>query len=240
MKGRTVLVTGGAKGIGKATAFAFANAGYNVIIAYNSSEAAAYEMVGELQRREINCCAFRADLTKRQDVENLYKQCKETFGFADTVINNAGVCHYNLATFDDYDNYNAVMNANFGSVFGICRLFARDMIDRQTGSIVNLSSVWGARGAATESLYSASKSAIIGYTKSLAKELKPSGVRGNCVLPGYVQTDMNARFSHEEQQAALKSMRQKRILTPEEVACEILKVAECEKTGQLVKIYGNR
>ncbi len=239
MKGRTVLVTGGAKGIGKATVFAFANAGYNVIVAYNSSEKAAYEIVGELQSREINCGAFRADLTKRQDVENLYEQCKSVFGFVDTVINNAGVCHYNLATCDDYDDYDAVMNANFGSIFGICRLFARDMIDRQTGSIVNLSSVWGARGAATESLYSASKSAIIGYTKALAKELKPSGVRVNCVLPGYVQTDMNARFSKEEQAAALKSMRQKRILTPEEVAREILSTAESEKTGRLVKVYGN-
>lgn len=166
MKGRTVLVTGGAKGIGKATVFGVANAGYNVIVAYNSSEKAAYEIVGELQSREINCGAFRADLTKRQDVENLYEQCKSVFGFVDTVINNAGVCHYNLATCDDYDDYDAVMNANFGSIFGICRLFARDMIDRQTGSIVNLSSVWGARGAATESLYSASKSAIIGYTKA--------------------------------------------------------------------------
>ena len=240
MKGRTVLVTGGAKGIGKATAYAFANRGYNVAIAFNASRKEAFECVADLQRREINCCAFKADLTVPGDVERLYKECKSAFGFVDTVINNAGVCHYNTATDDDYDDYYAVMNANFGSVFGICRLFARDMIDRQTGSIVNLSSVWGARGAATESLYSASKSAIIGYTKSLAKELKPSGIRVNCVLPGYVQTDMNARFSHEEQQAALKSMRQKRILTPEEVACEILKVAECEKTGQLVKIYGNR
>ena len=138
MKGRTVLVTGGAKGIGKATAFAFANAGYNVIIAYNSSEAAAYEMVGELQRREINCCAFRADLTKRQDVENLYKQCKETFGFTDTVINNAGVCHYNLATFDDYDNYNAVMNANFGSVFGICPRYDRSANGQYSKSLVRV------------------------------------------------------------------------------------------------------
>lgn len=240
MKGRTVLVTGGAKGIGKATVFEFANAGYNVIIAYNSSEKAAYEIVGELQRREINCCAFRADLTKESEVENLYRQGKKMFGFVDTVINNAGVCHYNLATDDDYESYNAVMNANFGSVFGICRLFARDMIERQTGSIVNLSSVWGVRGAATESLYSASKSAIIGYTKALAKELKPSSVRVNCILPGYVQTDMNARFSEEEQNAALKSMRQKRILQPEEVAREILAIAESDKTGRLVKVYGNR
>ena len=238
MKGRTVLVTGGAKGIGKATAYAFANRGYNVAIAFNTSRKEAFECVADLQQREINCCAFKADLTVPGDVERLYKECKSAFGFVDTVINNAGVCHYNTATDDDYDDYYAVMNANFGSVFGVCRLFARDMIEWKSGSIVNVSSVWGARGASTESLYSASKCAIIGYGKSLAKELKPSGVRVNCILPGYVKTDMNARFSPEEQQSALKRMRQKRILLPEEIAEEIVRLAECDKTGLVVKAYG--
>ncbi|MGN1093430.1 MAG: SDR family NAD(P)-dependent oxidoreductase [Candidatus Neoclostridium sp.] len=238
MKGRTVLVTGGAKGIGKATAYAFASRGYNVAIAFNASQKEAFECVADLQRREINCCAFKADLTLPGDVERLYKECKNAFGFVDTVINNAGVCHYNTATDDDYDDYYAVMNANFGSVFGVCRLFIRDMIEWKSGSIVNVSSVWGARGASAESLYSASKCAIIGYGKSLAKELKPSGVRVNCILPGYVKTDMNARFSPEEQQAALKRMRQKRILLPEEIADEIVRLAECDKTGLVVKAYG--
>lgn len=239
MKGRTVLITGGAKGIGRATALAFAERGYNVAVAYNRSQEQAFSLVGELQSREINCCAFRADLTKPGEVEALYEQCKSVFGFVDTVINNAGICHYNLATDDDYADYEAVMSANFGSVFSVCRLFARDMIDRQTGSIVNISSVWGERGASNETLYSASKCAVIGYSKALAKELKPSGVRVNCVLPGYVNTDMNARFSLEEQLLALKSMRQKRILEPSEVAEKIVAVAESDLTDKIVRVYGN-
>ena len=237
MKGRTVLVTGGAKGIGAATVNKFADNGYNVIIHYNTSADSAAETVSRLQSRYINCGAFCADLSDPNAVNEMYDWCKKCFGFVDTVVNNAGICHFNLATCDEIADYERVMGVNFGSVFNVCRLFARDMINQGFGSIVNISSVWGERGASMESLYSASKSAIIGYSKAIAKELKPSEVRVNCVLPGFVQTDMNACFSDEQRVEILKRMRQPRALMPEEVAEKIFSVAESGKSGVILKMY---
>lgn len=237
MKGRTALVTGGARGIGEAAVRKFAKNGYTVIIACNSSAEHAYEMVSQMQGQGINCGAFQGDLSAPGAAEQLYLWCRKCYGFVDTVVNNAGISHFNLTTSDTPEDYNKVMNTNFGSVFNICRLFARDMISRETGSIVNVSSVWGERGASMESLYSASKAAVIGYSKAISRELKPSGIRVNCVLPGFVLTDMNAAFSEERRSEILKSMRQPRALNPEEIAEIIFTVAESESTGKIIKAY---
>ncbi len=236
MKRKTALVTGAAKGIGAAIVRKLADNGYSVIINYRSSEQEAFELVSELQKKEINCAAFKADLSDAAQAEDLYVRCKKCFGFVDTVINNAGVCHFGLATEDETDDYRFVMDNNFGSVFNVCRLFARDMINMWEGDIVNISSVWGSRGASTESLYSASKSAVIGYTKALAKELSPERIKVNCILPGFVMTDMNDRFEQFEIKDILRKMRQKEMLTPEDIADSVFETLNSSYTGKSVVV----
>lgn len=236
MERKTALVTGAAKGIGAAIVRKLADNGYSVIINYRSSEKEAFELVSELQKREINCAAFKADLSDAEQAEELYMQCKKCFGFVDTVINNAGVCHFGLATEDGEDDYRFVIDNNFGSVFNVCRLFARDMINEWRGSIINVSSVWGERGASNESLYSASKSAVIGYTKALAKELSPERIKVNCILPGFVMTDMNAKFDETEIKSILRKMRQKEILYPSDIADAVYKTLNETYTGRSISV----
>lgn len=236
MERKVALVTGAAKGIGAATVRALANNGYSVVIHYNKSEEKALLLMRELLAREVNCTVVKADLSVRSEAESLYGESKKCFGFVDTVINNAGVCHFGLLTDDGEAEYRRVMDSNFGSAFNVTGLFARDMVSNQRGKIINIASVWGSRGAALESLYSASKSALIGYTKAAAKELITSGVTVNCLLPGYVKTDMNARFDEEEEQAILRRMRQKESLTPEDVANAILTTLSQNPTGKILPV----
>lgn len=236
MERKVALVTGAAKGIGAATVRALAKNGYSVVIHYFRSEEKALTLMRELLANEVNCTVIQADLSIRSEVENLYEQSKKCFGFVDTVINNAGVCHFGLLTDDGEEEYREVLDSNFGSAYNVTGLFARDMVSFGCGKIINISSVWGSRGAALESLYSASKSALIGYTKAAAKELVMSGVTVNCLLPGYVKTDMNAQFDKEEEQAILRRMRQKEALSPEDVANAILTTLNANPTGKILPV----
>ena len=138
------------------------------------------------------------------------------------------------ATEDDEEQYRYVMDCNFGSVFNVSGLFARDMVSNFRGNIINISSVWGQRGSAMESLYSASKSAIIGYTKALHKELIPQNVKVNCLLPGYVKTDMNAQFDEAEEKEILKRMRQKSALLPTDVSRAVLDILRSGVSGKII------
>lgn len=236
VSGRTALVTGGAKGIGGEITRILADKGYTVVIAYNTSGEAAGRIITRLQSEGRNCGAFRADLSCPSQAEELYEWCRKCYGFVDTLINNAGICRFALATDDTPEDYRRVIDTNFGSVFNLTRLFARDMVSRGEGSILNVSSVWGARGAAMETLYSASKAAVIGYTKGLAKELRPSGVRVNCILPGYVLTDMNARFDQRQRAEILRRMGQKRALTAQQAAVAAVELCESGITGKIKRV----
>lgn len=208
------LITGGAKGIGAEVAKVFAENGYSIVINYLSSEAQATALMHELQSRGVNCGIYRADVSDAESVAGMYKWTRSCFGFVDTVVNNAGICHFGLAGEDSAQDYRKVLDTNFGGAFNVIKEYCRDMISFGRGSIVNISSIWGERGACYESLYSASKSALIGYSKALIKEFAGTGVNVSCILPGYVDTDMNAELSAEERAAALKKMRQKEALTP--------------------------
>ena len=234
MERKVALVTGAGKGIGAEIVRTLASSGYAVIINYRNSEKQATTLVSELLSKEINCMAVKADLSIRAEAEYLYEQCVKCFGFVDTVINNAGVSHFGLATEDDEEQYRYVMDCNFGSVFNVSSLFARDMVSNFRGNIINISSVWGQRGSAMESLYSASKSAIIGYTKALHKELIPQNVKVNCLLPGYVKTDMNAQFDEAEEKEILKRMRQKSALLPTDVSRAVLEILRSGVSGKII------
>lgn len=237
---RVALVTGGAKGIGKAIALKLADAGFSLAINYRTSEKEANELVSYLQSRGVNALAIRADLSKRDEVKKMYETCKAYFGFVDTVINNAGVSQYKMFCDCTDEDYDFIMNNNLRSAVNVCSLFSPDMLSNNFGRIVNISSVWGEQGASMEVLYSASKAGVIGLSKALNAELAPSGVIVNAVTPGFIDTDMNAHLSTEDVDAFTQSVSVGRIGKPSEVAdvVELLTRRDLYIAGAVIPVNG--
>ena len=209
---KTVLITGGVRGIGLAIALAFQKKGYRVCVTYSKDEESAEKC--RAQGLEV----YRADVSKEEEVLSLFAQLKKVDG----LVNNAGVSLVKQLQDTSYDEFQRLFAVNMGGAFLCSREAAKGMIDRQNGLIVNISSVWGEVGGSCESVYSASKSALIGFTKALAKELGYSGVRVNAVSPGVIDTKMNARFSAEEMQSLKEEIPAGRLGTAKDVAKAVL------------------
>ena len=215
---KTVLITGGVRGIGKSIALAFAQKGYRVCVTYSQDEENAAKM--QTQGVEV----YRADVTDESAVQKLF----QTLGKVDILVNNAGVSLIKQIQDTSYQEFARVFAVNMGGAFLCSREAAKGMISRQSGLIVNVSSVWGEVGASCESVYSASKAALIGFTKALAKELGYSGVRVNAVSPGVIDTKMNARFTQTEMQALQEEIPLGRIGRGEDIAKALLFLDENE------------
>ena len=226
---KTAVITGASRGIGRAMAIAFADAGYSVIATYNKDKAAADEVAlgRSIRFYQLDVSDFDAVNSFAQEV---LKNCS-----VDVIINNAGVAGQRLFTDVSLDEYRKMMGTNADGVFFVTQAFARDMIKRHKGSIINLSSMWGQVGASCEVDYSMSKAAVIGFTKALAKELGPSGITVNCIAPGVVETDMVKVLGDE----VLKELADETPLcrngSPEEIAKLALFLAEDNFiTGQII------
>ncbi len=215
---KTVLVTGGVRGIGLCIAKEFQKKGYRVCVTYSKDEENA--ALAKVDGLEVYC----ADVADENAVVSLFK----TLGKVDILVNNAGVALIKQIQDVSYAEFNRLMSVNVGGAFLCAREAAKGMIERQNGLIVNISSVWGEVGGSCESVYSASKAALIGFTKALAKELGWSGVRVNTVSPGVIDTPMNARFSQEEMVALQEEIPCGRMGTGEEVAKTVLFLEENE------------
>ncbi|MBQ9713994.1 MAG: SDR family oxidoreductase [Clostridia bacterium] len=226
---KTALITGGVRGIGKAIALAFLKKGYRVCVTYSKDEENAKKIAA--QGIEPYC----ADVSKEEDVQALFKK----IGGVDVLVNNAGIALVKQIQDVEYAEFNRLMAVNVGGAFLCSREAAKHMIDKQSGLIVNISSVWGEVGGSCESVYSASKAALIGFTKALAKELGWSGVRVNCVSPGVIDTPMNARFSVEEMAALQEEIPMGRIGTGEDVAKAVMFLEENDYvTGVDIPVNG--
>lgn len=213
---KTVLVTGGVRGIGKSIAEAFAKKGYRVCVTYSKDEDSA-----SLVKKE-GFEVYKADVSVETEVVALFQK----IGRVDVLVNNAGVCLLKQIQDVTYEEFDKVMSVNVGGAFLCAREAAKGMIDRQSGLIVNISSVWGEVGGSCESVYSASKAALIGFTKALAKELGWSGIRVNCVSPGVIDTRMNAHFSKEEMSALQEEIPMGRLGIGEDVAKAVVYLEE--------------
>ncbi|MBQ8696202.1 MAG: SDR family oxidoreductase [Clostridia bacterium] len=225
-----VLITGGSRGIGAACVEAFAKRGYKVTFTYNKSEDAAVALAEKTGATPIFC-----DLAVVENIEAAIKEAGEV----DILINNAGVSHVGLITDISEEEYRYLMAVNTDAPFFVSRGVLPHMIRQQWGAIVNISSMWGAVGASCEVAYSASKAAVIGFTKALAKEVGPSGVRVNCILPGVIATDMNAHLSEEDLKVLADETPLCRIGRPEEVAEAAVYLAEATfVTGQCLSVDG--
>lgn len=216
---KTVLVTGGARGIGAACAEAFAARGINVAVNYLSSRAAAEALVLRLSGEYgVRALAVQADVSSAAEVEEMFGKVNAAFGGVDVLINNAGISLIKTADETTEEEWDRLFAVNVKAAHLTVRAALPHMISKKAGSIVNVSSMWGISGASCEAAYSASKAALIGYTKALAKELGLSGIRVNCVCPGAIDTDMNASLSREVRRSLAESAALGRMGKAEEVA----------------------
>ena len=192
-KGKTVLITGASRGIGRECALEFARQGAsNIIIGYNKSEEQALALESMLRDAGVNALALKADVRSASEVKLMFRRAQAVFGQVHILVNNAGISGFSLFTDISEEMWDEMMDTNIKGMYLTCREALPDMISEKDGAIVNISSIWGQVGASCEVHYSASKAAVIGLTKALAKELGPSNVRVNCVAPGVIQTDMLA------------------------------------------------
>lgn len=209
MEKMTALVTGASRGIGAACARALARDGFSVLVNYNSSREKA-----EALAREIGGRALQADVSDAAAVDRLFREA----GPADVLVCCAGVALVKLFTDTSPDEWRRVFAVNVDGAYNACRAAIPHMVHEKRGRIVLVSSMWGLRGASMETAYSASKAALIGLTKALAKELGPSGITVNCVAPGVIDTDMNRDLGADTLAALAEETPLCRIGTPEEAA----------------------
>ncbi|HEY6584904.1 MAG TPA: 3-oxoacyl-[acyl-carrier-protein] reductase [Gaiellaceae bacterium] len=209
LEGRTALVTGGSRGIGRAIATSLAEAGATVVIGYRSGADEAAEVADGIGGR-----AVQADVSDPDEAKRLV----EDAGEVDVLVNNAGVTRDGLLARMSDEDWSTVLDTNLGGTFNTCRAVIRGMMKRRSGSIVNVSSIVGVHGNPGQTNYSASKAGIIGFTKALARELGSRGVRANVVAPGYISTRLTNDLPEELQQAMLASTPLGRFGDPEDVA----------------------
>lgn len=235
---KTVLITGASRGIGKATAKLFAEKGYNVLIHFNNSCDAASDLVENIRNNGRSCEAFRADLSVTSEVAALADYAQK-IGI-DVLVNNAGVSLVGLYQCLTAEAAEKLMRVDLYAPMELTKLILPSMIGKKSGSIVNVSSMWGQVGASTEVHYSAAKAGLIGFTKALAKEVALSGIRVNCVCPGVIDTDMNSNLSAEDMKALAEEIPMGRIGTAEEVAECIFFLADSAAyvTGQILSPNG--
>jgi 3-oxoacyl-[acyl-carrier protein] reductase len=239
--GKYALVTGAAKGIGRSSALRLAEMGVNVAINYRSSEAEAAALVSELKALGVEAFSVQADVGVLDQVKAMVETIGETFPHIDILVNNAGIIDDTLLVRMGDDAWSKVMETNLNGTFYCTRAYVRGMTQRRWGRIINVGSIVGIRGNPGQANYSASKAGIIGFTKSVAKELAPRGVTANVVTPGYIRTEtvevLGQKF--EERMRALIPMGA--IGEPDDIGHMVAYVAS-EKasymTGQVISVDG--
>ena len=241
MEKRTVLVTGASRGIGKSIATLFAENNYNVLINYNKSEEEAMDLYNSLKSKGYSVDVYKADVSKKEEVNMMINYCIGKFEKIDVLINNAGISKTNLFTDISYEEWDEVMATNLNGVFYTTKKALQYMIPEMSGKIINISSIWGMVGGSFEVHYSASKAAVIGMTKALAKELGPSNIQVNCIAPGVIQTDMLNNVSQETLEMLREETPLMKLGTVEDIAHTALFLASENAnfiTGQVISPNG--
>ncbi len=235
---KVAVVTGASRGIGKACAIELAKAGYDVIVNYAGNEEAANKTVAEIKETtKTNPVAMKFDVSNKEAVEEAIKEIIEKYGRIDVLVNNAGITRDGLFIRMGEDAWSSVINTNLSSAYYVSNPVVKIMMKQRSGAIVNMASVAGVYGNAGQANYSSAKAGLIGFTKSLAKELGSRGIRVNAVAPGFIQTDMTKDLNTEK---IIEHIPLKKLGTPEDVAktVKFLAVDAQYITGQVLGVDG--
>ena len=236
---KTALITGGTKGIGKAIALAFMQQGYEVVINYDSDEESALATQEEFNILGYCPILLRADVSDEMQVRAMFREFFGIYDKLDVLVNNAGVSLIRVIQDTTAADWDRIFDVNVKGVYHCCRLVADKMIGCGGGCIINIGSIWGEVGASCEAAYSASKGAVMSFTKALAKELAPSKVRVNCVSPGVIDTGMNAHLTGDEMEQLIEDIPLGRIGYPEDVAKACVYLADADYvTGEILSVGG--
>ncbi|MEM9920594.1 MAG: 3-oxoacyl-[acyl-carrier-protein] reductase [Bacteroidota bacterium] len=241
LEGKVALITGGSRGIGEAIAKRFAEQGADVAFTYLSSEEKALKVEQALKEHGVKAKAYRSNASSYEEAEALVKAVLADFGKVDALINNAGITRDNLMLRMNEEQWDQVINTNLKSVFNLTKHILRPMLKNRSGSIINMSSVVGVFGNAGQANYAASKAGIIGFTKSIAKEVGSRSIRCNAIAPGFIATDMTDELDEKTRDAFLAGIPLKRWGQPQEVADACLFLASDLSTyvsGQTLSVCG--
>jgi 3-oxoacyl-[acyl-carrier protein] reductase len=239
--GSIIVVTGGTRGIGRAISLAFARDGAQVFAAYVSNDSAACSLVDESAGLPGSIVAIKADVSTAEGAQSVINAASQEFGHIDVLVNNAGIVKDGFLAMMADDDWNDVIQTNLYPLFHCCKWGVRKMLARRSGSIITISSISGISGAVGQTNYAASKGAAISFTKSLARELGPLGIRVNAVVAGLIKTDMTEGLKQDIVERIVKSSALGRIGTPEEVADAVLFLASERAsyvTGQSLIVDG--
>ena len=241
LKGKIALVTGGTRGIGREIALRLAKEGANLAITYTSKEEQALDVVNEIKNHGVNAIAVKANVINNDDVLNMVKTVEEELGTIDILVNNAGITKDNLIIRMTEEDWDSVIDVNLKGVFLSTKAVARAMMKKRYGKIINISSVVGVNGNAGQGNYSASKAGVIGFTKSMAKELASRGIRVNAIAPGFIETEMTSVLKEEVKDAMIKNIPLCSFGKPKDIANLVAFLASEESdyiTGQVIKVDG--
>ena len=233
---KNVLITGGTRGIGAACSEIFFKNGYSVYATYNNDEKSAKEI-----SEKLGIKVYRMNIADRNSVKETLSQIINEAGSIDALVNNAGIAQQKLFIDLEDNDWDNMIDTNLTGIYNVTKEVLKNMLSKNSGAIVNVSSIWGQCGASCEVHYSAAKAGIIGFTKALAKEMALSGIRVNCVAPGMIETQMNSAFSKEDIEGICEEIPMGRCGTPVECA-ELIYFLSSEKasyiTGQIIGING--
>ena len=235
---KVALVTGGSRGIGRACALELGKAGYDVVINYAGNAEAAAKTVEDIKALGVNAEAYKFDVSNKEEVDNAIAEIIEKYGRIDVLVNNAGITRDDLFIRMNEDKWTAVINTNLNSAYYVSKPVVKLMMKQRSGSIVSTTSVVGLYGNPGQANYSAAKAGLVGFTKSLAKELGVRGIRVNAVAPGFIATDMTKDLGNTDEY--MKMIPLKRMGQAEDIAkaVKFLAVDADYVTGQVLQVDG--
>ncbi|AUM65936.1 3-oxoacyl-[acyl-carrier-protein] reductase [Brevibacillus sp. 7WMA2] len=241
LEGKVALITGASRGIGRAIALKYAEAGANIIVNYSGNEAKAQETVAEIEKLGREAIMIRANVGNTEEAENMVKAALERFGKIDILVNNAGITRDNLLMRMKESEWDEVINVNLKGVFNMTKALTRPMMKQRSGSIINITSVVGVLGNAGQANYVAAKAGVIGLTKTTARELASRNIKVNAIAPGFVDTDMTDVLPEDVKSGILAQIPFNRLGSADEISSVALFLASDASsymTGQTLHVDG--